>query len=137
MYVVIYVIQYGIYFVIYFCSFISETPGEVADKPNLTWLDAAQVNISLKSCCCYFTYISCDQVTDFSDCLRLFLKRLGGPCTSRRSSNGSLIADWCSQSKEIILKLFKFSSAYFFTMACTNVKMNTVSLTISQCKVKP
>ncbi len=28
--------------------FFSETPSEVADKPNLTWLDAAQVNISLK-----------------------------------------------------------------------------------------
>lgn len=40
--------------------FFSETPSEVADKPNLTWLDAAQVNISLKACC--FTFISCDQI---------------------------------------------------------------------------
>lgn len=28
-------------------SLDAETPNEVADKPNLTWLDAAQVNISL------------------------------------------------------------------------------------------
>ncbi len=46
--VCVYMLSYMWYSMGYmFTLFFSETPSEVADKPNLTWLDAAQVNISL------------------------------------------------------------------------------------------
>lgn len=91
----------------FFLLSFNEQSSEIAEKPNLTWLDAAQVPLNYTSfllCVvewCELSVIFVKWASLFS--CRLCWKKPVAPCTLRRSNRESLTEALFSQSKTNLL----------------------------------